>query len=59
MALLKEALRGGQTETAMRVTEEESQPGTPLTTGEEGTLNGIAETTEREVGVAVQIAPQG
>lgn len=50
-ALPKEALRGVQTETATRVTEEESRPGTPPMTGEEGMVNGIAETTEREVGV--------
>lgn len=51
VALLKEALRGVQIETATRATEEESRPGTPPMTGEEGTVNGIAETTEREVGV--------
>ena len=49
-ALPKEARRGAQTEIAMMV-REESRPGTPPMTGEEGTESGIAETTEREVWV--------
>lgn len=48
-ALPKEAPRGARTETATRVTGEESQPVIPPTTGEEATESGIAGTTEREV----------
>lgn len=48
-ALLKEAPRGVQTESAMRATGEESRPETLPTTGEEATESGIAE-TEIEVG---------
>lgn len=45
----KEAQRGAQTETAMKVTGEGSPLETPPMTGEEGMESGTVETTEREV----------
>lgn len=54
-AQTKEALRGVQTEIAMRVTEE-SRPETPPMTGGAAMGSGIAETTEREVGLGTGVS---